>query len=438
MATHQDDLVANVIVDTSGAVKSLGKYGTAAGRATEKLKEMVNQKGYLYYSMKRIASYTLIFSFFGALVKTMGDVIQLELRLAEVNTLIDKTNRDSVASYNSVTHALLRLDPHLGNAIDLTKGLYEIISAGVTDPIQAFTLLQVSAKYAKVGITDLATAASTLTAVMKAYGYQADQMREISDVLFASVREGKFHTDELNDAIGKILPTAAAMGVSIHEVVSALAIMTQRGMDVNTAATSLNRILISFLRPMDKAKKRFQELGWEWGRDAFAGIGLIGAFERLEVASKRYSDLLPSIFRRQRALKGAFILQGQGLQDLLAIYGRISSAAEGVGIVHREWGVITKTVSEEMHALYANVLQAFSALLKYKGGVADIVSQTSAFLRSLIENVQLVALLGTVLLTLRRVLASVRTGFIGTMVANKAYNFTMIRMEGFIDRKSVV
>ena len=56
------------------------------------------------------------------------------------------------------------------------------MSAGVTKPAEAFKLLVVSAKYAKAGITDLATAASSLTAIMKAYGYAADEMRAKSDM----------------------------------------------------------------------------------------------------------------------------------------------------------------------------------------------------------------------------------------------------------------
>lgn len=394
MAVKTDTYGVDFVFNAQDAVKTTNRMATATGRATDKLKEMVTQKGYLLYSLKRIASYSAIFSFFGALIKMLGNVIQLELRLAEVNTLIDKTNQDAVDSYNQVTAALLQLDPHLGNAIDLTKGLYEIISAGVTDPAQAFELLQVAAKYAKVGLTDLATAASSLTGVMKAYGFTSDKMRAKSDILFAAVREGKFHTDELNEAIGKVLPTAAAMNVSVEEISAALAIMTQRGLDVNEASTSLNRMLISFLRPMDKAQKQFSKLGWTWGRNAFEGIGLIGAMKRLEEASKRYGDLLPQIFRRQRALRGAFILQGAGLLDLEEMYGRITDATLGGGIVAREYGLITKTVSEEMKALYANMIQAFAALMQHKGTMSYFIRELSNLLRMIVENVP--ALLGFV------------------------------------------
>lgn len=409
MAVRTDTYGLDFVFNSKEGEQALSRTGTLAERATQRLKDMVTQKGYLLYAMKRIASYSAIFSFFGGLIKMFGSVIELELRLAEVNTLINKSNQEAVDSYNQVTQELLRLDPHLGNAIDLTKGLYEIISAGVTNPVEAFELLQVSARYAKVGLTDLATASSSLTAVMKAYGLSAEAMRGKSDALFASVREGKYHTDELNEAIGKVLPTAAAMNVSVEEVSAALAVMTQRGLDVNEAATSLNRMLISFLRPMDKAQKQFAKLGWTWGRNAFEGIGLIGALKRLESASKRYGDLLPQIFRRQRALRGAFILQGAGLLDLEEMYGRITDASSGAGIVMQEYQMITKTVSEELKALYANLLQAFSALLQHKGAVASFIKQLSEMLRVIIENMTAVVAFTTVIIAAKKAVILLNT-----------------------------
>ena len=432
MAVRTDQYVIEPVFNSRGAEKAVSRYGTVTGRATEKIREMVSQKGYLYYSMKRIASYTAIFSFFGSLAKLIGETVELELRLAEVNTLIDKTNQDAVRSYHQVSQALLRLDPHLGTAVDLTKGLYEIISAGVTDPQQAFELLVTSAKYAKVGLTDLATAASSLTAVMKAYGYTAEMMREKSDVLFASVREGKFHTDELNAAIGKVLPTAATMGVSIEEVTAALAVMTQRGLDVNEAATSLNRMLISFLRPIDKAKARFQELGWQWGINAFEGKGLLGALQDLETASSRYSDLLPIIFRRQRALKGGFILQGEGLKALEGMYGRVRAASAGAGIVQEEYSRITGTVAEEAKALHANLQQGFSGLLKYKGAVAETVRTLSSFLRMVIEHVPQLMVFAGALLTVRKAMIILNSTTMQAIILKIQEARLLIQGKGFV------
>jgi len=386
-----------VAIDTGGAVTSVDDLSTALGRTTDKTRKAIKDFGYLRLAMMRIATYTAIFSFFAGLGKLISNLITLELRLAEVSTLVDMRNKQSAKSFNDVTRALLQLDPHLGSAIDLTKGLYEIMSAGVSEPRQAFKLLVVSAKYAKAGLVDLATAASTLTAIMKAYGLEADDMRMVSDKLFAAVMEGKFHADELNEAIGKVIPTAAAMGVGIGEVASALAVMTQRGLDVNEASTALNRMMISFLRPTEKSVKMFRQLGWEWGRDAFRAEGFLGSLQRLEQAEKRYANLLPMIFRRQRALRGAFILSGQGLVDLERMQNKVNAATEEGGEVNRAVAKITRTVADELKATGNQILQTASAWLELKGAMAFAVREFRAMAVAVLKGTSGLAMYGTVL-----------------------------------------
>jgi len=251
------------------------------------------------------------------------------------------------------------------------------------------------------GLTDLATAASSLTAIMKAYGYTADEMREKSDMLFAAVMEGKFHAADLNEAIGKVLPTAAAMGVQIDEVVTALAVLTQRGLDVNEAATGLNRWLISILRPMDKAKKEFQKLGLAFGKNAFEGQGLVGMLEKLQTASVRYSDILPKIFRRQRALRVQFIFASGGLEDYKRLLLKVNKATEEGGEVNRAYGKIILTLGERLKAFHARLLQAGEASFKLKGFIVTLVDLFEVFGVGLLKEINTLGRLAIVLITLK-------------------------------------
>jgi len=376
------------VAQDEGVSATTEKMGTHFTRTTEKMRQTIKQTGYLRLALTRIATYTAIFTFFGSLTKLIGEAISLQTRLAEVSTLVDMRNADMAESFQTVVGDLLALNAHMGDSISLTKGLYEIMSAGVSDPVDAFKLLVVSAKYAKAGITDLATAASSLTAIMKAYGYTADEMRAKSDMLFASVMEGKYHAEELNQAIGKVLPTAAAMGVQIDEVSAALAVLTQRGLDVSEAATGLNRMMLSFLRPIDKTKKVFEKLGWEWGRNAFIGIGLVGVLRRLMEASKRYGDILPTIFRRQRALRVGFVLAGEGFKDYVKLLQKIRDATADGGEVARGYGKMIGTVSEEVKAAGQRMLAVMYDLWKGKGfeWLGGFIRLLSSFIAVLLKS----------------------------------------------------
>jgi len=352
-------------VDPKGVIAGTSQVDTSMQRTMDKTKKAVNQFGYLYLSLKRIATYTAIFSFFAKTIQLLGQVVELELRQAEVMTLIDMRNKQAAASYSKVMAQIRQMPPKLGSMIDLTKGLYEIMSAGVGNAEEAFTLLNVSAKYAKAGLMELGTAAETMTSIMKAYGLAAEDMRAKSDSMFAAVMEGKFHAEDFNASLGKILPTAAAMGVSIEEVGAMMAVLSQRGLDAAQSATSFNRMLISLLKPMDKAKTKLDMLGIEYGINAFRVNSLGEVLVKLADAQQRYGDILPSVFRRQRGLKAAFIATGIGLADYERMLKKVIDAQLGEGEVARAAEKIHNTLSDTMKAVSNDILRNASEWQKH-------------------------------------------------------------------------
>jgi len=389
----QANVKAELAVDTGGVVRPLGDATTAFERTHKKMvevmrmtKKMSTNFDYLILSLKRIATYSMIFTFFTGMASVLKDVVELEHRFAEVSTLIDTRVRENAVAFANVKEQILSMNTHLGSATNLTRGLYEIMSAGVNSVSEATKLLKVSAEYAKGGLTDLGTAASSLTSIMKAYHLKADDMRKVSDQLFVSVQEGKFHVEDLNAALGTVLPTAAAMGVGVNEVAAALAAMSQQGMDARQAATALNRMLISFLRPIDKAKDWFKKLGWEWGINAFQARSFTERIQDLRNASIRYQGILPEIFRRQRALRGAFILTGKGIEDYTRILGKMDKAAEGAGVTHRAFLKVTKTLKEEIKAFGVQVQQAAMSVSRYTGSVSILVRILGNLFEALIRN----------------------------------------------------
>jgi len=378
--TVGSEVKAEVKIDTSPALTSLKKLATTGiDPVTAKLQRMVSQTDYFYFSIKRIATYSAIFGFFRMLLKEFRQLMELELRIAEVSTLVDLRNKDMAESFKTVVKQIMTLDPHLGKATDLVKGLYEIMSAGVSKPAEALKLLTLSAKYAKAGVTELSTAAAMLTSVMKAYGYAADDMRERADELFTSVMEGKFHVADLNEAIGRVLPFSAAMGVSLREVAAALAVLSQRGLDASEAATVLSRILISFLRPSTKdAATWLNRLGIEAGVNAFRSRNLVETFKLLREEMQRHPEVLSKIFTRQRGLLGATVLVGHGLDEMIAMLEKMEKQVEGTGEVQRAYEKIVETNSETLKALSAEVQQAMSRFLKFSGIIKAIIKGVGA------------------------------------------------------------
>jgi TP901 family phage tail tape measure protein len=403
MAVTASSHQAYLMFNTAQGVQGLNYFSSALQRTRTRMAEFVGQAGYLGLALTRIATYTGIFTFFGLMAKSVKDNIELQQRFAEVSTLVESKNVEQAQSLEIVKQQILELNPALGSAIDMTKGLYEIMSAGINEPQEALKILVQSAKYAKAGLTDLGTSAATLTSIIKAYRLSADDARKSSDFMFASVMEGKYHAEDLNEALGRVLPTAAAMGVGVDEVGAALAVLSQRGLSAGESATALNRIMISFLKPMKGVEGLMHSVGLETGMTAFQSEGLLGVLQKLTVAAATHSNILAQIFTRERGLRGAFILTGKGAEEYAKMLDKVRGAAEGEGVVEEAHKKILETVAERWKALGARVQQAMAQTHQTMSGIKGLISVLD-FLAPILVKVTrsiipLVAVLGVMVIS---------------------------------------
>ena len=71
----------------------------------------------------------------------------------------------------------------------------------------------------------------------------ADQATHVSDVLLTTQNLGKTSVDELSASMGKVIPLAAAYGVSVENLSSGLAVMTANGIATAEATTYTKSML---------------------------------------------------------------------------------------------------------------------------------------------------------------------------------------------------
>ena len=100
-------------------------------------------------------------------------------------------------------------DPRL-----LSAGLYQTISAGITDTGDAMAFLRQATDSARAGLTDISTTVNVLSSILAAYGDDVSEVESVSDKLFKTVDVGKTTFAELASSIGSVAPIAANTGVS--------------------------------------------------------------------------------------------------------------------------------------------------------------------------------------------------------------------------------
>nr|DAQ14700.1 MAG TPA: tail tape measure protein [Caudoviricetes sp.] len=212
-----------------------------------------------------------------------------ETALAKVSTIAD-TSKVSVGDLNK---QILDTSGSMGvAAADIAEAAYQAISAG-QDTANAVAFAGQASKLAAAGFTSSSSAVDILTTALNAYGLSADQSTHVSDVLLTTQNLGKTSVDELSSSMGKVIPLAAAYGVTVENLSSGLAVMTANGIATAEATTY--------------TKSMLNELG-----DAGSTVGKIlqkqtgKSFAQLNAEGKSLGDVLQILYQSVGGSSTAF------------------------------------------------------------------------------------------------------------------------------------
>lgn len=155
--------------------------------------------------------------------------------MLEVATISTQVTDDMTGFMNQVMSITQEIPI---KAPEAAKALYSIVSAG-HDGAAGMKILEVSAKAAVGGLTETETAADAVTTILNAYKMSAEEAGTVSDQLFTTVRLGKTTFGELGASIAQVAPIAAAYGISIDQVLGAVASLTKQGTPTAQAMTQI-------------------------------------------------------------------------------------------------------------------------------------------------------------------------------------------------------
>lgn len=297
-------------------------------------------------------------------------------RMAEVHTMTDLTAEGIGRLGDQITDISLRLPQ---SASELAGAQYDILSAGValTDSTAA---LELAGKAAVAGVTDTKTAAQVGLGVINAYGLGIDELGEVYDVLFQTVKNGVTTFPELAQNLGGTLPTAKAAGVDYREVAAAVAEMTKAGIKTPEATTALRGAINALAAPTAEAKKQFAALGITWD-------GLLPTLE--QIAKKNLSiDQMRLLIPDVQARTGVLALT----QNMDALRQTLGGMEQAGGSMEQAYSIMKDTPANQIKLLQ----NALAALVRELMGVAAAGMPAIQFLTQFIgENKSLVvALIG--------------------------------------------
>lgn len=160
-----------------------------------------------------------------------------------------------------VSEGVLNMSGEVGQSTShLTAALYTVESASYHGA-DALTVLHAAAQGAKVGNAELATVADAVTTSLNAYHMGAKGAVDVTNALIGAESQGKTTMEALAGALSTVLPTAAAAGVGLNEVLGAMSTMTAEGTSADNAATYLRMTIGQLSNPSNKAAQEMKNLG---------------------------------------------------------------------------------------------------------------------------------------------------------------------------------
>ena len=286
-----------------------------------------------------------------AAVQTLGgasrDFIAFDKTLGEISTqLLDNTERVKEFAQESQNLAL-----QFGSGLtDQSKAFYEVLSTGITDTREATELLTAANKLAIGGNSNLGTAISGLTSIVKGYGDKVKDVTEVSDTLFTASLAGKISIEELSEGLGRIIPLADALDVGLEEVTAAIAALTLTGVSARESITSVRAVLAAVVKPSSEAADEAERLGLNFNAAAIKSKGMLAFLEELKQKTGGSVTSLGLLFGGVEAILPALNLVNNGGKEFNQIMGQMADKA---GITDKAFDQMAATADFKVNRFFA-------------------------------------------------------------------------------------
>jgi len=235
---------------------------------------------------------------------------------------------------------------------ELAEAFYFASSAGL-DTEKALAAVASSAKAAAAGMGETKVIVDAVTSVMNAYGMAADQAARVTDALVNTVKYGKGEPEDLAGSIGKVVPVASQMGVSIEEVGASMAVMTRIGLDAEESATALRGTLLAILNPAAQSSDALKKIGKSAAglRQEIKTKGLAATLVDMMKALEGDDEALAAIIPEARALTGVLATAGNQSEEYVRVLAEMNN---GLGATDDAFAEASNTFSFKMAQLKAS------------------------------------------------------------------------------------
>ena len=225
------------------------------------------------------------------------------------------------ANFDTLMRAAAQMNKGTGKSLDAMKkdirdlsiktiqdtdkmagAFYNVGSAGFKGA-EALEILNISGKAATGGLADVDAVTNTLVKSLSMFGMRGKDAGNVMDKLNGIVDTGIITFSQLASVFPTAASQAGALGVSLEEAGSALAVVTKKTGSAEEAATAINGVFTQLVKPTDALKEAIKDMGYENSQMAIEALGLGGVMKGLNKRVGGNVEVLGEMFGNVRAIR---------------------------------------------------------------------------------------------------------------------------------------
>lgn len=344
--------------------------------------------------------------------------LDFEDAMAKVSTIADATE----VPIDELEKAILNLSNQTGiSSTEIADNVYNAISAGQSTG-DAVNFVTNSTKLAKAGFADAGDALDILTTILNAYGMEASEVTNVSDMLIQTQNLGKTTVAELSSAMGKVIPTANAYGVQLDQLCAGYAIMTANGVATAESTTYMN----SMLNELGKSGTKVSDILKEKTGSSFAelmnsGYSLSECLAVIEGAATEQGLAFGDMWSSSEAAKAGLILLGDSAETFNGTLAEMQNSTGATDTAFEKLKTNSYTIQVAINQLKNTAIELGNAIMSVLApllmSLAEMISKLTAWFSRLSDGTKrfiviigmVVAAVGPVLIIVGKIMSAVGT-----------------------------
>lgn len=310
-----------------------------------------------------------------------SDAGQLQLKLADISNLSGKT----FSGLSDIGSAVEQLSRGLGtDQLSVAEGLYEAIGnqiGGTKNELIDFN--RVAGEFAVGTLTEQNASIKLLSGTLNAYQLDVSRSEEVASKFNKAIAVGALTGRDFSSQIGRVIPQAALLGVSLEEVLAAFSTLTRNGLSASESATRLTGVISGLQKPSEKLSEALTRLNVTSGEGLVRSVGFANALKEIAKQTDGSSAEIAKLFPNVRGLADELILGSQKAAAFASDLKAIQATATSLNNERFQFinSTDAKRVERELNALRIEMtklgtefLHGTAKAFEFVGGADNITS----------------------------------------------------------------